>query len=530
MLRMLSLCAGIGGADLAAEWTDAIQVVGQVEIDPFCQQILAQHWPAIPRFTDVRLFQGNECGPIDLMVAGFPCQPHSLAGKRRADHDERDLWPEIQRIVEAARPRWFVAENVRGLLSSARGSFFGRILREMVNMGYRVGWSVYGARDIGAPHRRERVFLVAYDQRISATTYLANASSAKCQWRRSTWDRWPRSTNDGKTMANTSCQRQPIGRSGSGSTTSRKAFVDESFDCCPYVANGNISRLAIGQSLAGDLLTQCTSSSRGGDQPESAEWPLEPGLGGDPSRLSTRMDKDLLIKKSHQAPSSNTTKKVLEERNAFHGTSKTTRSSEVLSGLWDTTCKEDDQWQTRRQRCFQASEILQPDLCGDRQDNESTDPLVNLSLESKETLQESMRSMWREENSSCSPHRSEQNEQQSGKHSDSLQVLSQLLAQHSQASGAGDCGENALTFSATLDEMMVASSEGSSWPGWPAFPGEEPYDWEPTRTVLKGTPNRARRLKALGNAIVPQQIYPLFIAILASDALLFSSSPLESTL
>jgi len=159
---MLSLCSGIGGADLAAEWTEAIEVVGQVEIDPFCQQVLAKHWPSVPRIGDIKDVQGNEFGEIDIIVAGFPCQPHSLAGKRQGSQDERNLWPEVRRIIGASQPRWFVGENVCGLLTVESGRFFSGILSDLVSLGYRVGWAVYGACEVGAPHRRERVFIVSH--------------------------------------------------------------------------------------------------------------------------------------------------------------------------------------------------------------------------------------------------------------------------------------------------------------------------------------------------------------------------------
>jgi DNA (cytosine-5)-methyltransferase 1 len=98
---------------------------------------------------------------VDLLTGGFPCQPHSLAGKRLASGDERDLWGEMRRVISEFEPRWVVGENVIGLLSNEAGRFFGGVLRDLAQMGYRVGWGVWGAFDVGAPHLRERVFLVA---------------------------------------------------------------------------------------------------------------------------------------------------------------------------------------------------------------------------------------------------------------------------------------------------------------------------------------------------------------------------------
>ena len=193
-MNHLSLFSGIGGLDLAAEWA-GFRTVAFVERDPYCQRVLAKRWPGVPCFGDVRdvahtehcdergLCQRREDGgevlwrasggpswervaaagsPIRLVSGGFPCQPHSVAGKRQASADDRDLWPEVARVLRAIRPRWFVGENVRGLLHSESGRFFGSILGDLADMGYRVGWGVWGASDVGALHQRERVFIVAH--------------------------------------------------------------------------------------------------------------------------------------------------------------------------------------------------------------------------------------------------------------------------------------------------------------------------------------------------------------------------------
>lgn len=98
-----------------------------------------------------------------LYRGGFPCQPHSVAGKRKASADERDLWPEYRRVVGEFKPGWVVAENVRGLLSVEDGRFFRGILRDFANMGYDVGWCCFRAADAGAIHARERIAIIAHD-------------------------------------------------------------------------------------------------------------------------------------------------------------------------------------------------------------------------------------------------------------------------------------------------------------------------------------------------------------------------------
>lgn len=138
-MKHLSLFSGIGGIDLAAEWAGFESVI-MVERDPYCQQVLRKNFPTTQIFNDVTTFDGLEHrGEIDLISAGFPCQPHSLAGKRKASADERDLWSEVVRIVGEVQPRWFLGENVPGLLSSESGRFFGRVVNDLVQMGYSVG-------------------------------------------------------------------------------------------------------------------------------------------------------------------------------------------------------------------------------------------------------------------------------------------------------------------------------------------------------------------------------------------------------
>ncbi|MCL6594007.1 MAG: DNA cytosine methyltransferase [Alicyclobacillus sp.] len=166
-LNMVSLCSGVGCIDLAASWL-GIRTVLFCEIDPFAQRVLEKRFPGVPIISDIRnvnahtVREATGLERIDIVCGGWPCQPHSVAGKRQASQDERDLWPEFRRVLRELMPRWFVGENVRGLLSSDAGRFFGGVLRDLAQLGFDVRWSVHGACDVGAPHRRERAFLLAY--------------------------------------------------------------------------------------------------------------------------------------------------------------------------------------------------------------------------------------------------------------------------------------------------------------------------------------------------------------------------------
>jgi DNA (cytosine-5)-methyltransferase 1 len=135
----------------------------QVEIDPFCRRVLEKHWPDVRRFEDVREVGQHNLEAVDLICGGFPCQDLSIAGRRAGLEGERSgLWFEFARIIRQIRPRWVVVENVPGLLSIDNGQGFGTVLRDLAESGYDAEWRIISACEFGAPHTRERLFIVAY--------------------------------------------------------------------------------------------------------------------------------------------------------------------------------------------------------------------------------------------------------------------------------------------------------------------------------------------------------------------------------
>lgn len=156
-----SLFAGIGGFDLGFERA-GIETLWTVENDPYCQEVLARHWPTVKRYGDVRQVGPDTLEAVDVISGGFPCQPASLAGDRLGSEDDRWLWPEFARIVRGLRPAWVVVENVIGLLSVNDGRAMGGILRDLAALGYDAEWESLPAAAFGAPHLRFRVFVVAY--------------------------------------------------------------------------------------------------------------------------------------------------------------------------------------------------------------------------------------------------------------------------------------------------------------------------------------------------------------------------------
>jgi len=155
------LFSGIGGFALAARWM-GWRTAWFSEIEPFASRVLAHHWPDVPNYGDITRIDWATVEPVDILTAGFPCQPHSVAGLRKASQDNRDLSSEVIRAIRHLRPRYAVLENVPGLIGSEKGQFFRRFLGQVAEIGYDAEWGVLAASDVGAPHARERLWIVGY--------------------------------------------------------------------------------------------------------------------------------------------------------------------------------------------------------------------------------------------------------------------------------------------------------------------------------------------------------------------------------
>jgi DNA (cytosine-5)-methyltransferase 1 len=159
-LKVLDLFSGIGGFSLGLERTGGFETVAFCEIDPFCRRVLAKHWPAVPCFEDVTTLRGEDVERIDVITGGFPCQDVSAI---RSDGEGLDgkrsgLWSHIVRLAGELRPRFIFVENVGAL--TFRG--LGRVLGDLAEMGMDAEWYCIPAAAVGAPHRRERIWIIAY--------------------------------------------------------------------------------------------------------------------------------------------------------------------------------------------------------------------------------------------------------------------------------------------------------------------------------------------------------------------------------
>lgn len=196
-MKSIELFAGIGGIALASEWA-GIETVALCEREPFCQRVLKKNWPNIPIFDDVFKLNKEELikrgiiredETIDIISGGYPCQPFSLAGKRTGESDERYLWGEYFRIVNELRPNWVIGENVFGHVNNG----LQKVIDDLESIDYKTTVIVLPAESIGAPHKRERVFIIGHAEREPIIQKNKTVSTFRSQWQAwqgFTWEHW----------------------------------------------------------------------------------------------------------------------------------------------------------------------------------------------------------------------------------------------------------------------------------------------------------------------------------------------------
>jgi len=177
---MLDLFSGIGGFALAASWVwkDELDIVGFCEIEKYAQKVLQKNFPEVPIYQDVQELKGKDFKNIDLITGGFPCQDISIAGKGAGIEGKRSgLWSEMCRIISEVRPKYAIIENVPMLIH--RG--LERVLCDLTKIGYDCEWQIIGADDVGAWHRRKRIWIVAYSNRFRKNKQQSRIRSKSIQ-------------------------------------------------------------------------------------------------------------------------------------------------------------------------------------------------------------------------------------------------------------------------------------------------------------------------------------------------------------
>lgn len=414
---MLDLFSGIGGISLAAEWA-GIETVAFCEIESFCQKVLRKHWPDVPIFEDVKklnkqaLTDAGVIGngrTIDIVAGGYPCQPFSHAGKRLGEEDDRHLWPEVFRIVRELRPTWVIGENVAGHVTLGLDD----VLTDLESEGYQTRAFVLPAAAVGAPHRRDRVFVVGYSKHHGRSSSAIGGS-------------FDSTSNNHQEREKAAGEFERTSQSGNGET----------------LAYSSIKGL---QEWRQSRFTPTNQKARTGLEPEFE-----------------RCGEDMAdSNKQYDDHGKRTTGEVCGERQAEAALSGSKQSmADPKSGIWRTAGD-------KRPESFDGScaDVAHTKCIRQSGQRESIEPLHS-------------------------------EEDRRGQASQSVYVC--IREERSIKPGMG--GE--------LDGL----SDWLDRHQWPAGYGQDQYEWEPSR-VASGVKDRVGRLKALGNAVVPQQIYPIFAAI-----------------
>ncbi len=296
-MRVLSLFSGIGAHDLGLEWA-GMKIVGQVEIDDYCQTILKKHWPKVKRWTDITTVPINDLRRLkpDLITGGFPCQDISVAGKQKGivEGERSSLWREMWRIIRAVRPTWLLLENVPALRTNGADT----VIAALEAIGYTCWPLVVGARHVGAPHRRDRIWIVAHHVRTRQYRRIGQG-----QRRLRTGDSGKAPREDAgrqgaiESMGNSEETRLQTGGVSSGNEKECAGFIHSSLDVPD--ANSDGIRLESGWSTgASGAKASFAFPSRPGEQQYEWESPriIESGLGGTTARAAGGLDKNKRLK------------------------------------------------------------------------------------------------------------------------------------------------------------------------------------------------------------------------------------------
>jgi DNA (cytosine-5)-methyltransferase 1 len=194
-LKLLDLFSGLGGFSLGLESTGFFETIAFVEKDEFCQKVLKKNFKNIPIEGDIRNVKGEKYR-ADVVTGGFPCQPFSVAGKRKGTDDDRYLWDETIRVVRECKPKWFIGENVEGLVNIQDGMVLRQVQNDLEEEGFEVQCLIIPASGIGAWHQRKRIWIIGYNVSNSNTRFGIRENQ-EIQTRRNT------STNGSKDVSNT---------------------------------------------------------------------------------------------------------------------------------------------------------------------------------------------------------------------------------------------------------------------------------------------------------------------------------------
>lgn len=466
MLRVLDLFSGIGGFSLGLERTGGFETVAFCEISPKCRHLLNHHWPEVPAYDDICTLTAGRLSAdgigVDAICGGFPCQDISFAGKGAGLAGERSgLWGEYARLIRELRPSVVFVENVSALLS--RG--LGDVLGDLAALGYDAWWDCIPASAVGAPHRRDRLWLVAYargEQHEGFGDALRRAIAAELLTANAARDGWQQGD------AVSGWRAGGIGpRPKSGPRDDRQAVADA-------------RSVALGYANGAPSDTHAPEGGSRGAVGEPGWWLAEPDVGRTLDGFSRWLDESDGDHEAHKV--------ILAYANASDA-----GPGKALRDLWDCIRAEDDRRPAGGPIGISPAEVL---FAFVREHARRADQGL-APLESPAPSADGLRGVRGKKGASRPPLRSGRDEQRAGEPADPLQVVSQLLARHAEAA-------------------WIAYRWPDAWASQPWVRG-----WEDgIARVAHAVPARVDRLHGLGNAVVPEIPYRLGQAVLTalSDA------------
>jgi DNA (cytosine-5)-methyltransferase 1 len=422
-MNHLDLFSGIGGFSLGLEKA-GFTTKAFCEMDPFCKLVLNKHWKDIPVYDNIKTLHGTQIekdiGAIDIITGGFPCQPYSVAGKQKGTNDDRYLWPEMFRVIREVQPTFVIAENVKGLVNIQDGMVFETVCSDLESEGFEVQTFIIPAAGIGAPHKRERVWIVAYSDSNRHSNKIRGSSTKEeriSQEHRQDHNT-TRKSSGASSVWETNNQHVP---NSSGKRSSSQSIG----------VNRELAEESSGEKKTRNKSTLCTSS-----------------LCSDVSNSNTRF--------------SDGSQEEIQSR----------RSSR------------DEYVENSRRTLRQGSQF------GTENENEIREEDANQSERSSQTREDVVADTYtRFSNGSQEEIQSRRN---------AVDTSSEDLADtSSEQSDSQNYGQEQREVSEPKQIKLGGRSSGLLWPS--------NWEFEPdVGRVADGIPGRAHRLKALGNAIVPQ--------------------------
>jgi len=294
-LRHLDLFSGIGGFSLGLEATGGFETVAFCDIEKYCLEILEKRYPGVPRYTNIKelnhdTIKTDGVFPIDIITGGYPCQPFSVAGRKKGEKDPRHLWPEMFRLVQELRPTWVIGENVSGHIKLGLDT----VLKNLESEGYATRTFSISASSIGANHQRERVWIVANSRQHERGLEpsgnkegIGRGSSEKTEWSTNA-DQTSGSSQRGEIMADTKNIGSILSsHEGEQQGNPTRCSEGQSEGDGQTMANTSSERTSRGETRREDAENVGQSSRR----PWNGWWDIEPDVGRVANGVPKRVDR-----------------------------------------------------------------------------------------------------------------------------------------------------------------------------------------------------------------------------------------------